>query len=76
MVRTYKTVHKEEQEVESVICNMCGKPIDSRWDISLSVDKKWAYGTKWDGETHSFDICEDCYKELIGKFAVAVTRSE
>ena len=75
-MKTYKTVRKEEQEVESITCNNCGKPINGYWDTFVSVEKKWAYGTEWDGEKHSFDLCEDCYRELITRFAVAVTRSE
>ena len=76
MLKTYKTVQKKEQEAESITCNKCGKPINGYWDTFVSIDKKWAYGTEWDGETHSFDLCEDCYRELITQFAVAVTRSE
>jgi hypothetical protein len=74
--KTYKTVQKEVQEEESITCNQCGKPINSYWDTFISIEKKWAYGTEWDGETHSFDLCEQCYRELIAKFTVAPTRSE
>jgi hypothetical protein len=80
MLRIYKTVRTETPEVESVTCNKCGKPIKKEsygyWDTFISVDKRWAYGTEWDGETHSFDLCEHCYRELIAQFAVPVTRSE
>ncbi|MDR1560720.1 MAG: hypothetical protein LBS84_13725 [Clostridiales bacterium] len=79
-MRIYNTVQTETQEVESVTCNKCGKPIKKEpygyWDTFISVEKTWAYGTEWDGETHSFDLCEHCYRELIAQFAVPVTRSE
>jgi len=76
VLKTYKTVQTETQEVDSITCNKCGKPINNYWDTFVSVEKQWAYGTQWDGETHSFDLCEHCYRELIAQFTIAVTRSE
>jgi len=78
MLRTYKTVQTEIQEVDSITCNKCGQLIktNKHWDTFISIDKTWAYGTGWDGETHSFDLCESCYRDIISQFVHAVTCSE
>lgn len=60
-------------EIESIICNCCGQEIDKNqfgyFDDHISVEKKWGYGSEFDGETHSFDICKSCYIKLINDFA-------
>jgi hypothetical protein len=76
MLRTYKTVHTEIQELDAVACNKCGVSKSNIWDTFISIDKTWAYGTGWDGETHSFDLCERCYGDMIAQFTLAITRSE
>jgi len=56
----------------TVTCNICGKEIDrgehGYFDNFISVEKTWGYGTEFDGETHKFDICIDCYKKLTDGF--------
>lgn len=57
---------------EKVICNCCGTEIKKNeygyFDDHISIEKKWGYGSEFDGETHSFDICVKCYKRLVEKF--------
>ena len=62
--------------LKKVICNQCKKELEvtdqmalSEW---LSVDKSWGYFSRKDGETHSFDLCEDCYDKLIKGFVLPV----
>ncbi|MDR1688442.1 MAG: hypothetical protein LBS21_07505 [Clostridiales bacterium] len=61
-------------ETEKMICNFCGLEIKKNefgyFDEHLSVEKKWGYGSEFDSETHSFEICEDCYKRLIAEFRI------
>lgn len=56
-------------EVRLVICNMCAKDIDIKSrlyvDNHISIEKIWHYGSPFDGETHSIDLCTDCYSELV-----------
>ncbi|MDR1537019.1 MAG: hypothetical protein LBU32_03315 [Clostridiales bacterium] len=77
-MKKYKAVQVEIQEVDTVVCNLCGRTISEHGgnhDCHVSVEKKWGYGTKWDGETHSFDLCETCYEELISRFKIDIARS-
>ncbi|MFQ9510127.1 MAG: hypothetical protein ACLRZ7_04240 [Lachnospiraceae bacterium] len=70
--------YKEQSptEMEAVICNRCGKVITVLNGIAmgdyLSVKKTWGYFSEKDEECHSFDLCENCYDELIQGFVIPV----
>ena len=36
----------------------------------------WGYFSEKDGETHSFDLCEECYDRITGQFAVPVEKKD
>ena len=67
--------NKKANLIEAV-CNSCGR--------MLTVENgelkegcfcgNWTFGyfSSMDGENHSFDLCEDCYRKMIQKFAVPV----
>jgi len=63
-----------QQLLSEVRCNLCGHQIkkDDFGYIGdhLSVDKTWGYGQPSDGETHAFDLCYDCYTDLISRFEI------
>ena len=40
------------------------------------MEVEFGYFSRKDGETHTFDLCEDCYDELIRKFRVPVEIKE
>lgn len=62
---------------EKIICNKCGKELEVKNGIVregfFHGEIYWGYFSRKDGEKHSFDLCEDCYDELAGSFAVEVT---
>ena len=67
-----------EYKITEIVCNGCGKPIPQdkyghRADC-LSVDKEWGYGSCFDGENHSFDLCDECYSEIIKNFKIPVEK--
>lgn len=67
-MRQYK---KEETEVvEKYICNRCGREM-IREDV-LSVEKRWGYFSDKDNEVHRFDLCEQCYDEIISSFQIPI----
>lgn len=76
-MRTLKTITKEEYIRDKVFCNRCGREIHSPYpDCTahyFSADKKWGYGSSFDGETHSFDLCESCYSKIISDFKIPPT---
>ena len=61
--------------LESVICNGCGKKQVVERGIlregSFSVHYSWDYFSENDGEIHHWDLCEECYDQLIRQFAIA-----
>ena len=58
--------------MKEICCNQCGRQIEKNefgyFDDHLSVEKTWGYGTAIDGDTHIFDLCFECYSDLISKF--------
>lgn len=65
-------------KISDVKCNCCGKTIekDSLGHIAdyLSIEKRWSYGSDFDNEIHHFDICEECYKNIISKFKLPIEK--
>lgn len=57
-------------------CNVCGKKIKIengllKEDV-FEASKEWGYFSKKDLEVHKFNICEECYEELISTFKIPV----
>ena len=72
--------YKCNGEVETVICNCCGKKL-AVWEGIvregvLRVDHAWDYFSEKDGEVHHFDICEECYDQLVRTFKIPLDREE
>lgn len=64
----------------TILCNMCGKQIEAVNGIYqedfIEGYKEWGYFSKKDLEIHRFNICEDCYGDLIQSFKVPVQVSK
>jgi len=75
-MQTHRTVLVKKDKVEKVYCNMCAAEIGEfskgRKKDYLHIEKTWGYGSDMDGESHSIDLCEDCYKEIIKKFKINI----
>ena len=73
-MRSFKNVEVTQQRLAAVTCNLCGKtgsrPEADYLDDWFSAEKTWGYGTDYDGETHSFDLCLDCYRKLAESMKV------
>lgn len=69
-----------KRELLEVICNKCGKKLMVDRGIAhqgvLSISYGWGYFSKRDGETHSFDLCEECYDDLIKSFIIPINIEE
>ena len=65
----------KDGRLESVICNRCGRKLAVRNGIVregvCSSDHAWDFFSEKDGEVHHFDLCEECYDQLIRQFAIA-----
>ena len=50
---------KETKEITKIICNRCGKE-----------EHTWGYFSGKDGESCSFDLCEECFDEITKGFLI------
>lgn len=75
-MRQYRTEVKRTEELEKIICNRCGKVISVTGGVPsedvLHVEKRWGYPSKKDNRRDTFDLCEDCYDELISEFRIQI----
>lgn len=73
-MRQYKVTEKEIFEIDKIICNKCGKEIEVIGEVpredSLHVTKRWGYFSNKDNQEDDFDLCEDCYDELVASFKI------
>lgn len=67
--------YKGNGQLETVICNCCGKKLVVEDGIvregAISVDHVWDFFSEKDGEIHHWDLCEDCYDQLMTQFRIA-----
>lgn len=75
-MKQYKKIESEQEVIDKMYCNKCGKTIQIENDILkeavFSGANSWGYFSKKDGEMHEFDICEECYDAFVGSFKVPV----
>lgn len=61
-------------------CNQCGKKLLVKNGIliegMLEVKQNFGYFSNKDGQTHTFDLCEECYDRLVQDFAIPVSVKE
>lgn len=73
-MRQYRTELERTEKIEKIICNKCGKEILVSGGVPqedvLEVKKRWGYHSRKDNQVDCFDLCEDCYDELIRSFRV------
>ena len=75
-MRQFRTELEEKNKVEKIICNKCGKEIWVRGGIPqedvLEFEKRWGYHSRKDNQVDRFDLCEDCYDELVESFQIKI----
>ncbi len=73
-MRQYTEILKETQEIDRIICNKCGKEIPVLKGVPqedvLEVEKRWGYFSDKDNQVDRFDLCEECYDELVKSFRI------
>lgn len=69
-----KYENQNERQIQEIFCNCCGKKI--RIENGMVMEGvfhgqvQWGYFSQKDGESHSFDLCEECYDRLTGGFQI------
>lgn len=81
-MRKKKETTQVVYEDQAIICNKCGKEVDlekaNDFEENLfhSFKVSFGYGSKYDLELWSFDLCEDCLLEFIDTFKIKPDRRE
>ena len=77
-MRTY--LNEKETELVTVHCNCCKKELLVKngilRDECIHITHDFGYFSDRDGETQSFDLCEECYVKMIAKFQIPVESME
>ena len=52
-------------------CDICKSEFNSEFENSkiIHIEKKFEYGSKFDDDNLSIDICEDCFEHMLLNFA-------
>jgi len=74
-MKKHGNVIVETTQIKLIVCNMCGTDIDIMSnpyvDNYISIEKMWHYGSPFDGELHSLDLCAACYDKFLGMLKIA-----
>ena len=66
----------EEKKLIQVVCNKCGKSLQVEdgclKEGCFSATAAFGYFSRKDGSIHHFDLCEDCYDNVVAQFALPV----
>lgn len=71
------TMKEEKQLVKSITCNCCGKTTEldgedyqREWKLNefQHLNLIFGYGSKFDMDSWTFDLCEDCLLEYVKTF--------
>ncbi len=66
--------YKSGGTLETVICNGCGKKMVVEKGILregvFQVNYVWDFFSEKDGEVHYWDLCEDCYDQMLSQFRI------
>lgn len=66
----------QDKKLFQVVCNRCGKSLRVEdgclKEGCFSATAAFGYFSRRDGDVHRFDLCEDCYDEMIAQFSIPV----
>lgn len=79
MVKIKKVIKTiEEEEIEDIICNKCGRSLKGEYNYSgineLQIVGGYDSPVFGDGDKYIFSLCEYCLKELFDSFEIAVEK--
>ena len=64
----------QEKQLAEVICNKCGLILRVERGVlkegCFHGEMNFGYFSRRDGVKQNFDLCEDCYEEMIAQFAL------
>lgn len=72
-------MYKNDKD-KKIICNKCGRELSEEAGLLregvCTVEVDWGYFSHKDGERHQFDLCEECYDELVKSFRIPIRVKE
>lgn len=72
--------YKSGGELKSVVCNCCGKKMVVENGIlregAMTINHAWDFFSEKDGEIHHWDICEECYDNMVNQFKIEMEVEE
>ena len=70
----------QDRKLIHAVCNKCGRNLKVEdgylKEGCFSAEAVFGYFIRKDGTTHRFDLCEDCYDDMISLFKVPVEEKE
>lgn len=70
----------KETELVSVICNGCKKELAVENGIlkeeGIQIKHTFGYFSQKDGQAEEFDLCEECYNKITGKFRIPAEKKD
>lgn len=70
----------DNQILKKVFCNKCGRemPVENGMLRAgcFGADQIFGYFSRKDGDHHKWDLCEQCYDELVGTFRIPPSKKE
>lgn len=70
----------QSKKLVHAVCNKCGRVLKVEngclKEGCFSAEAVFGYFSRKDGTSHRFDLCEDCYDEMISQFSVPVEEEE
>jgi len=70
-MKTYKSIKVKEliNKVSSITCDKCKKTdTDEDWSNITTIDINFGFGSKFDTEQWTMDLCDDCIEELLSDY--------
>jgi len=75
-MRRYGIVTREERHLVELTCSVCGRNLlndEIERQESVSFNNYCGYGSVFgDGAEVSIDLCQHCFKELLGKHCMII----
>jgi hypothetical protein len=69
-MKKFRTVKTIVLELDRVYCNKCGNEIeDPAYGIN-EFEVSFGYGSSHDGETYSWELCNECVLEFVATFKI------
>jgi len=73
-MRTFLQRPATLSELDNVNCNSCARHIEKDtvgyFEDHIAFTKRWGYHSPYDGESHSIDLCTDCYRGWVAGFKI------